>query len=264
MESGNGAGVGKPCVLVFGGTTEGRLCAEWLGRRGTCSVVVSSLTEYGGSLVRDVPNVESLTGKMPPEAIERLLRERAFTCVVDATHPYAAGVSESIRNAAQACDVALCRILREGGFEEGNWIVVENAEEAARVVAGLEGRVLLTTGSKDLPVYTKVVPDFAERLYVRVLPVASSVSAAQDLGIPVSHIIAMQGPFGVELNSALIREYGIETMVTKNSGEAGGFKEKARAAQECAITLVVVSRPPDSEGYTLEQAKQYLMETFGL
>ena len=52
-----GADNGRPSVLVFGGTSEGYDIAEWLGARGTCDVVVSSLTEYGGSLVHDLPNV---------------------------------------------------------------------------------------------------------------------------------------------------------------------------------------------------------------
>ena len=66
----------RPSVLVFGGTTEGREMAEWLSARGTCSVVVSSLTEYGGSLVAELPNVESLTGRMLPDEMKSLMNRR--------------------------------------------------------------------------------------------------------------------------------------------------------------------------------------------
>lgn len=254
---------GKPSVLVFGGTSEGRELAEWLGARGACNVVVSSLTEYGGSLVENLPNVESITGRMLPETMEELMGGRAFACVIDATHPYAAGVSASIASAAGACNVPVVRVLREGE-PEGPWESAGDAEEAARIVARKAGAVLLTTGSKDLPAYVGAVDDFAERLYVRILPVASSLAAASDLGIPTSHVIAMQGPFSKELNVALIREFAIRTLVTKASGAAGGFWEKVEAAQECGVDLVVIRRPAEEEGLDIDEARRVLESEFGL
>ena len=254
---------GKPRVLVFGGTTEGRELAEWLSARGTCAVAVSSLTEYGGSLVEGLPNVESLTGRMLPADMEKLMRSRGFACVVDATHPYAAGVSKSIAAACTASGTPLLRVLREGE-PEGPWAGFDSAEEAARHVAALEGPVLLTTGSNDLPVYVGAIPDFAERLYVRILPVAKSLALADELGIPAGHVIAMQGPFSKELNSALMREFGIKTLVTKASGKSGGFWEKVEAAQECGVELVVIHRPVDEDGFDLDRAKLELEKAYGL
>ena len=254
---------GRPCVLVFGGTSEGRALAEWLGSRDTCSVVVSSLTEYGGSLVEGIPNVESLTGRMLPDDMEALMRQRAFACVVDATHPYAAGISASIAGAAAACGAPVVRVLREGE-PEGPWESADSAAEAAQLIAAKPGAVLLTTGSKDLPLYVGAMPDFAERLYVRILPVASSLAAAEGLGIPTSHVIAMQGPFSKELNKALIGEFDIRTLVTKASGAAGGFWEKVEAARECGADVVVIHRPVDEEGLDIDQAKAALETKFGL
>ena len=237
--------------------------AEWLGARGTCHVVVSSLTEYGGSLVENLPNVESLTGRMLPEAMESLMRARGFTCVVDATHPYAAGVSASIAKSAAACDVPVIRVVREGE-PEGAWETVSSPAEAASLVAQRPGAVLLTTGSNDLPVYVGALDDFAERLYVRILPLASSLAAADELGIPANHIIAMKGPFSKGLNEALIREFDIRTLVTKASGTAGGFWEKVEAAQECGIDLVVIHRPLEEQGLDMEEAKRALEGEYGL
>lgn len=253
----------RPDVLVFGGTSEGRELAEWLGARGTCDVVVSSLTEYGGSLVEGIPNVESLTGRMLPEDMETLMRQRSFACVVDATHPYAAGVSASIAKTASVCGVPVVRVLREGE-PEGPWQTADSPADAARLVAQKPGAVLLTTGSKDLPTYVQAMPDFAERLYVRILPVASSLAAADELGIPTNHVIAMQGPFSKELNTSLIREFGIQTLVTKASGAAGGFWEKAEAARECGIDMVVIHRPVDEEGFDIVEAKAVLETEYGL
>lgn len=250
-------------VLVFGGTTEGREIAAWLGGRGTCSVVVSSLTEYGGSLVEELPNVESLTGRMLEPQMEELMRSRSFACVVDATHPYATGVSASIVTACGACAVPVVRVLREGE-PEGPWTSVDSAQAAARYVAERPGRILLTTGSNDLAIYVEAVGADCERLFVRILPVAKSLAAANELGIPANRIIAMQGPFSKDLNVALIREFDIDVLVTKASGKTGGFWEKVEAAQECGIDLVVIHRPLDEEGVSLTQAKHLLAEAFGL
>lgn len=254
---------GKPCVLVFGGTTEGREIVEWLSARGSCSVIASSLTEYGGSLVESLENVESRTGRMLPSDMEELMSKQSFACVVDATHPYAAGVSASIASACAACNVPLVRVLREGE-PEGPWTGVNSAAEAAAYVASKSDTVLLTTGSNDLPTYVGAIPDFADRLYARVLPVAKSIALTEELGIPTSHVIAMQGPFSKELNCALIEEFGIGVVVTKASGKAGGFWEKVEAARECGAELVVIHRPVDEDGVDIENAKRELAETYGV
>ena len=249
--------VTMPRVLVFGGTTEGREIAEWLSARGGCEVFISSLTEFGSSLVQGLDGVTALTGRLLPDDIEGLLRDRSFSFVVDATHPYAAGVSTSIANAAVACSVPLFRVLREEE-PQGPWNGVDSPEEAARYVAARPGNVLLTTGSKDLPVYAAAIPDFCERVFARILPVASSLEAASGLGLAVDHIIAMKGPFSKELNCALIRDLNIGILVTKASGAAGGFWEKVGAAEECGIELVVIHRPLKEEGLSMEQLKDEL------
>ena len=247
-----------PNVLVFGGTTEGREIATWLGARGRCHVVVSSATEYGGSLVEGLPNVESLTGRLSQAEMERLMRGRPFACVIDATHPYAVDVSASVAGAAGACGVPLRRVLREDE-PEGPWVGADGPLQAARYVAGRPGNVLLTTGTKDLAVYAEAIESFAERVYARVLPVAASREAASSLGLTGDHVIAEKGPFSKEANCALIRRLGIDIMVTKASGAAGGFWEKVEAARECGIELVVIHRPVAEDGLTIDQLKDELV-----
>jgi len=53
----------------------------------------------------------------------------------------------------------------------------------------------------------------------------------------------MQGPFSEEFNAALWRDQRIDCVVTKDSGETGGFCAKARAAATLKIPLLVVKRP---------------------
>lgn len=249
-------------VLLFGGTTEGRELASWLAARDGVDVVAYTATEYGGSLIEGGPHLESRVDRLDAVDMLALMQREGFDCVVDATHPYADLVTENIATAARQAGLDVLRVVRD---EEpaGPWTGAADATDAARLLAQRAGNILLTTGSKDLGTYITAVPDFEKRLFVRVLPVEPSIAHARELGIPVSHIIAMQGPFSAELNSALIRELAIEVLVTKASGSAGGFWEKVEAARACGCELVVVHRPLEESGYTPEQAKEALAERQG-
>lgn len=257
-------------VLLFGGTTEGRELAGWLAGRD-CDVVAYSATEYGASRIEAGPHVESRVGPLPAGAMERLMRRGGFACVVDATHPYAVDITEHVARAAGEAGLPRLRLVRED-VPEGDWDLAPDAAGAARMLASRvragggadPGRVLLTTGSKELAVFTEALDDFAERLYVRVLPVVSSVEHATRLGIPTSHIVAMQGPFSQQLNVALIRELRIGCLVTKASGRAGGFWEKVGAARACGIGCIVIDRPVHEEGVSLDEAKRQLEENYGI
>ncbi|MEE8703443.1 MAG: precorrin-3B C(17)-methyltransferase [Olsenella sp.] len=252
-----------PRVLVFGGTTEGRELVGWLSARGRADVTYCSATPYGGSLVCEGPRVTTVGRPLPEPEIEALLAKGGFACVVDATHPFATSISASVRQAAGARGVPLVRVVRED-VPEGPWRLAADADEAARVVDALPGRVLLTTGSKELASFAARVRDFRERAYVRMLPVAASLERASALGLAASHVVAMQGPFSEDLNRALIRELGIGVVVTKASGASGGFWEKVRAARAEGCELVVIDRPGREEGAGLAEAERRLAERFGV
>ena len=252
----------KP-ILVFGGTTEGRALVEWLAGEGA-PVTVCSATEYGGSLLPACENVRSLVARLDADAMGELMRSAPFACVVDATHPYAALVSENIKAACESVGLEYLRIVRAEQDARENWTVVPDAAAAADAVARTSGNVLLTTGSKDLRIYAQRVPDFAARLYARILPVPDSLENARNLGFPVDRIIAMQGPFTRELNEALIRMLRIEVMVTKDSGATGGFMEKIEAAEACGIATIVIGRPLHEQGFSLEELKARLSGVTGM
>lgn len=115
-------------------------------------------------------------------------------------------------------------------------------EEAARLLAGREGNILLATGAKELPAFAALEP---ARLFPRVLPSEESVAACRRAGIPSRNIIALYGPFTQRLNEALMEQYHIRFLVTKDGGEAGGFREKAAAALAAGVELLVIRRPRD-------------------
>lgn len=125
-------------------------------------------------------------------------------------------------------------------------ILAGDAEGAANAAMQIKrnGRILLTTGSKDLNIYSENIP--ADQLYPRILPAAASIKKCEDTGIPHRNIIAAQGPFSEAFNIVLIKEYNIDILITKESGKAGGFEEKIRACRSCGIPAIVITRPADS------------------
>ena len=148
---------------------------------------------------------------------------------------------------------------RAGGAGTGSSpVFVDSVEEAVEFLKGTQGHVLVTTGSKELSKY-KALPDWEERIYARVLSLPQVVSDCGDLSFYGNHLMAMQGPFSVEMNVAMLHAVGAAWMVTKESGTAGGFEEKALAAGQAGAGLIVIGRP-EEDGISLREA----LELFGL
>lgn len=231
-------------VVIFGGTTEGRELSAETAAMGA-ETVVCVATEYGKVVQEQVPGVHILSGRMDVEEMEKALAG-ADLCI-DATHPYAREVSRNIRMAAKMADVPRHRLLRRESKLPPESVLVDSAEDAARFLQDREGNILLTTGAKELIAFSAVG---RQRLYPRVLPLAESLGACEAMEIPQGNIIAMQGPFSEELNAALIRQFSIKWLVTKDGGAVGGFAEKVEAARETGACLVVIRRPKeDGESY---------------
>lgn len=249
-------------ICVFAGTTEGRELVEFLAGQPV-SVVACVATEYGETLLPSAENITVSSRRLPPEEIRELLYREKFDLVVDATHPYAASITENIWRECQVAHTQYLRLLRDPGNSGEKGIFVRSAEEAARYLSEVDGNILLTTGSKDLPTFAGI-RDFSQRVFARVLPMESSLKACQEAGLPPSHILAMQGPFSREMNLAMLRMISAEYLVTKDGGNPGGFEEKAAAAAEAGAKLVVIGRPPQREGIGLNQVLSELCARFHL
>lgn len=309
-------------IFLFGGTTEGRKIAEaivevnreWAARdAAACAAHESSelpiaaevyvTTTYGASLLPAGPGIRVHVGRLDAEEMTALFEAAQQTSapllVIDATHPYAAVVSENILTACAAAGVRCIRVEREdsGAGEHGtesaqkalperestgaggkasasesaefHW--VESIEEAAAWLAQSDRssseaaqrpNILITTGSKELAPYTRI-PDFAARCYVRALPTVEALEKCQALGFRRDHLILMQGPFSEEMNVAQLRYAEAGYLVTKASGETGGFPEKCEAALALGVEVICVGRPkevsiPDAAWYDREKSDAVL------
>ena len=283
-------------ILIFGGTTEGRMLAQTISEfhKDRYSVTVSVATSVGAHELAGINGIKVIVGRLDEEEMVRLFLEKGsdrgcedradmhlpYDLVVDATHPYAVEVSANIRSAAARTGVHCVRLLRtdddgeirgttfqdsdmpstvekktreqkiagredrglKAGRTDCDAVYVDSASSAAAYLADTEGRILLTTGSKELGSFREIP---ADRLYVRVLPTVAGIAACEHADIPYRNVIAMVGPFSQEMNAATMRQYQIAWMVTKDSGKAGGFDEKMEACRETGARPVVIARPKE-------------------
>ncbi len=251
-------------IVIFAGTTEGRRLSEILTEAGIAHTVCVA-TEYGEIVMQEQmemtetaqadgrPLVNLHRGRMDREQMQIFLRDGGFEIVVDATHPYARVVTENLQGAVDTLHSPekesqlpiYLRLEREisGAAESkdnaANILYFENNEDCARALENTEGNILLTTGSKELAAYC-AFGRLHDRLYVRILPARESLELCMEQGIKGRQILALQGPFSTEMNAAVLKQYNIRHMVTKNSGRNGGYQEKLEAAKMLGIPVYVI------------------------
>lgn len=244
-------------VIIFGGTSEGRMLSECLCRNKIAHTLCVA-TDYGEEVLEPSEYAHVLQGRLDTQQMADLIQSEQCLVVVDATHPYAVEVSKNIRKACEMTEMKYLRFLRaeEAVIDVKNDVIVSSAAEAAAYLDGQEGAIFLTTGSKELPAFTAGVHE-TERLFVRVLPSVQVVASCRELGLEGKQICAMQGPFSEEMNRALLQQTKASWLVTKDTGITGGFPEKVRAARSLGVRLVIIRRPEES-GLDYESVLQAL------
>jgi precorrin-6A/cobalt-precorrin-6A reductase len=242
MNSKNGLAKLKSIILIAG-TVDARLIIEKLSPEPVV-LHATVTTDLGAECLRHYPQLVIHQGVLDHRGMLELIRLVQPVLVIDASHPFA---GEASCNAMAACRDARIPYLRfereETVFAGADITWVADFEEAARKTDVLAGNALLTIGSNHLESFARRVENYRERLFVRVLPLKTVIGKCEDLGFAAARIIAMQGPFSTEMNLALLRHCGAGLLVTKESGAAGGNREKLAAARELNIPVIVVRRP---------------------
>ncbi len=267
-------------ILVFAGTTEGRKLLESLALgidESELVVYACVATDYGKNLLPDnTGQIKILAGRLTEAEMVNLMTNHQFDYVIDTTHPYAKVASENIRAACVESGCKYIRLLREPAVREpdingslpeklgvNKCLFFEDDEAVVSFLNNTTGNVLLTIGSKELKKYTKVL-NYQKRLFPRVLPMLETLKSCLDLGFSAKQLLCMQGPFSLEFNIAIINQLNVQYLVTKDSGEEGGFLEKYKAAQLTGINLIVIGRDLDEEGISLEEVLKLLAREYGI
>lgn len=230
-------------TLVLGGTAEAMEASSEL-LPGSKDFYISTATEYGYELFRESFGERVFLKRFSEDSLGSFIKEKNVDTVIDCTHPYARIITATALKVCGEVGVEYISRVRDTELSEDTdyekVISVSSMKEAVDRIRllGIK-RPLFTTGSKDLSFAESLT---GSELYVRVLPYEDSIKLCMGAGIRRSNIIAMHGPFSRELNIGIMKQFGIDCMVTRKSGSAGGFNEKIRAAEECGIWCVVIKK----------------------
>lgn len=241
-------------VLVLGGTGEARQLAAALVDDG-----VDVLSSLAGRVAdpRLPAGAVRVGGFGGAAGLTAWLHAHPVRAVVDVTHPFASTMTASAATAAERTGMPLLRLQRPGWAPEpgDDWRWVDSMEQAAAAVAGL-GSVFLTTGRKSLDAFAG-------------LPARCLVRSVDPPEPPLPErtvVVLARGPFTVEEELALMREHGVEAVVSKDSGGAM-TAAKLTAARVLGIPVVLVRRPPVPEGVpvvgTVEEAVAWVRAQAG-
>jgi precorrin-6A/cobalt-precorrin-6A reductase len=218
-------------VLILGGTAEGRELANLLVKAG-----YSPVTSLAG-VTREPSEIEGATrigGFGGAEGLAAYLAQERFSCLVDATHPFAVAISHHAKAAAQSCSLPMIRLERPAWHAEpgDHWIGAEDIETAASAIPS-GAHILLTIGRKEATVFLT----------------RTDISGVARMIEPVNmelggnwRIMLARPPFHVEKELCLLRDHSITHLVTKNSG-GEDTRAKLIAARMRGIPVVMIARP---------------------
>lgn len=255
-------------ILIFAGTTEGRELFKSLSDLGIATDI-SVATEYGRELIENSSeiltinnNCHVLSGRLSVDEMKTLIVKNNYTIIVDATHPYATEVTQNINFVCNELKLEYIRLLRDSCSCD-EVVSCNSIEEAVDYLNKNEGNILSTIGSKELT-KLKSIHDYQSRVYARILSLPNALQECIDEGFQGSRLICMQGPFSHELNLAMLKQYDCKFLLTKNSGNAGGFDEKISAAKECGAKVILIERPTSESGLTAQKVIEYIKKKNGI
>ncbi|MDT0348907.1 cobalt-precorrin-6A reductase [Pseudonocardia charpentierae] len=217
-------------VLILGGTAEARALAAALVDAGVH--VVSSLAGRVRGPALPVGEVR-IGGFGGVEGLAAWLREHGVAAVVDATHPFASTMTAHAVSASATAGVPLVVLRRPGWPPEPGWVWAESTAAAATLLPSWGKRVFLTTGRTSLAAFVDLDLEFLVRC---VDPPTGPMPRRV-------HVLLSRGPFTVDGERSLMREHGVDVLVTKDSG-GPLTSAKLAAAREEGVTVLVVRRPP--------------------
>jgi cobalt-factor III methyltransferase len=229
-------------LWLFSGTSDGNQIAKDLIAKNCCLKVFVA-TEYGRNVAAQTLPLEMIqAGRLTVDDIFESGRIDVPEKVIDATHPFAMEVSKNLMEFCRVRKIPYIRFERpEESIEGDNVYFVENVEQAAEKAKTIGKQILLTLGSKNIDPF--LCEEFRGRISIRMLPDPQLIQDLLSKGVSPDRIIAIQGPFSISSNKALMVDRSIDCLVTKSSGKEGGVKDKIAAARELDISVIVIKRP---------------------
>lgn len=228
-------------ILVLGGTSDSIEICNMLNQN-KFDYVVSVTTSYGEKLAKQCTK-KVILKKLTLEDMVDYISKNNITKIIDATHPYAVEVSTNAIEASQITNIDYIRFERKSLIKDidyKNKYIVNNIDEACDIANKIGNNIFIGTGSKNLYIYKEKIKN--KNLIPRVLPISEVLISCEELGFNADNIIAMKGPFSIDMNESTYKQYNIDLVITKESGIAGGFLEKIKACENLNIPVIIIKR----------------------
>jgi len=221
-----------PRILLLGGTTEASLAARALAKAG-----LEAIFSYAGRTDAPAPQPlpQRVGGFGGVAGLTEYLRAEGITHVIDATHPFAAQISQNAYLACMAAGAALVAFQRPPwvAAEGDRWLHVPDLASAARALPPAPARVFLAIGKQNLGHFAAAVQ---HHYLLRLVDAPAAAPLAN------CTVICAKGPFDVEGDTALLRAHGITHIIAKNAGGQGA-SAKLVAARALGLPVIMVARP---------------------
>lgn len=216
-------------ILILGGIGEAVKLARTL-----TPVHAVTYSVAGKGRLPDLPCAVRCGGFGGSEGLAAFLREHCIELLIDATHPYAAQISKNAAHAAQLAHVPLWAYRRPAWRPElgDDWRQVADWTEIQSALRAFQ-RPFFTMGLEPLR-HVADIPS-GQHWLVRCL-------AAEAPATPHLILLCATGPFTLEQELALLRDYRIDALVAKNSG-GDAVEAKLAAARQFNIPVVMLERP---------------------
>lgn len=240
-------------LWLIGGTEESRhIIAALQAQASLPPTVVTVTTESARQLYGPYPALTVWVGTLTPAQGKDFIATHTVGAILDASHPFAAEISQLAIALAQDYALPYLRYERPAvsppvptwrDHQDRPGLVELQAWEEVLQSQYLttRDRTLFTTGTRQLP---DLKPWQAQSpLFVRVLPQPDAIAAALAAGFTPQRIIALRPPVSPELEQALWQQWQITQVVTKASGATGGEDHKRAIAAQLGVRLLVLTRP---------------------
>jgi precorrin-6A/cobalt-precorrin-6A reductase len=178
------------------------------------------------------------------EGLAAFIQARRIDAVIDATHPFATRMSANAIAACRAAGAPLVAFSRPPWTPVAGdrWIEVGTIDEAVEALGAKRKTVLLTQGRLQLAAFQRSPH---HRYIVRAIDRPADIAVLSDC-----RLILARGPFALADELGLMREEGVEALVTKNSGGSATYA-KLEAARTLGVSVVMLRRPKALEAETL-------------
>lgn len=238
-------------IWIIGGTSEARKIVESI--EDLDNFLVSIATEDGREFF---PARNLVVGRMSYSEMVSFGRDKGVSMIVDLTHPYAKIVSDNGKEVAKELGIAYIRYVRAISQRSKKAVYLSSYEESYKYLADVKGTVFFTTGSKNIGDFQKIRDD--NRFIYRILPAIESLEICKAHDVHMRDIVAVLGPFSLEFNKSMLKEYKADYCIMKDSGKPGGTIEKIQACEELDITAIIIGRDEEAGIHNLDKIEEII------